>query len=279
MFQEPSNSRQMAVQSIKDPSSQYFSDTAEFITDNYNHEDPSIIYTETNLPGAGWQSDLADVSLSVKCDCVSGCGQNCACVKYSGGSVNYVNNLLNFEKIIANPFVLECNGLCRCAEDCGNRLVQFGPREDLVVVRTDKKGYGLKTEKSMERGSFVCEYAGELIGKEEARKRAQFDGKNYIFVLKEHFFNSVQETIVDPTCIGNIGRYINHSCAPNCAIVPVRVSSPIPRLAVFALCNIGAGEEITYDYSSGGVGLGTSPCFCGTIACRGFLPFDEDLLK
>lgn len=269
----------MAVQPIEVESCQYSSEMAESSTDNYNHDEPSLIYTETNLPGAGWSTEFSDVSLCVKCNCVSNCRQNCDCIKYSGVSVNYVNNLLDFEKVATNPYVLECNDLCGCAMDCGNRLVQFGPRKDLVVFKTNKKGYGLKTEKFIERGSFVCEYAGELIGKEEAKKRAQFDGKNYIFVLKEHFVSCVQETIVDPTCIGNIGRYINHSCEPNCVIVPVRVSSPIPRLGVFAVHNVEAGNEITYDYSSGGSGLGSTPCCCNTNACRGFLPFDEDLLK
>ncbi|XP_054288030.1 histone-lysine N-methyltransferase SETMAR-like [Macrosteles quadrilineatus] len=178
--------------------------------------------------------------------------------------------------------------------DCGNRLVQFGPRRHLLVFETDVKGFGLKTDVFVDCGSFVCEYAGELISREEAKRRSRNDSINYIFVLivyfvpssisrscgeKEHYVNSTTETIVDPTCVGNIGRYIKHSCQPNAAIVPVRIDSPISRLAVFSVRDIQAGEEITYDYASGGSGIGKTSCLCGTAKCRGFLPFDKDLLN
>ena len=36
-------------------------------------------------------------------------------------------------------------------------------------------------------------------------------------------------TIVDPTVLGNIGRYLNHSCCPNLAMLPVRVDCMVPR--------------------------------------------------
>ncbi|KAF2360216.1 Pheromone shutdown TraB [Trinorchestia longiramus] len=57
-------------------------------------------------------------------------------------------------------------------------------------------------------------------------------------------------TIIDPTYLGNIGRYMNHSCEPNVHVVPVRVNSMVPLAAMFALRHIQAGEELVYDYSS-----------------------------
>lgn len=246
--------------------------------DNYAHESPAIFYTETNIPGSGFDSALLDDSLYVKCTCSSVCGEGCACVSFSGTHINYDNSLITDEKLTSNSFILECNEFCECSSTCGNRLVQFGPREHLSVFQTDVRGLGLKTDAFVKRGSFICEYAGELISSEVAKRRAQRDGVNYIFVLKEHFSGSVTETIVDPTSIGNIGRYINHSCQPNAAIVPVRIDSPVPKLAVFATQDILAGEEVTYDYASGGCGVGTKPCYCGAHKCRKFLPFDKNLL-
>jgi len=196
----------------------------------------------------------------------------------SGGGANYINNLLTDKKLSTGSFILECNEYCECARSCGNRLVQLGPRRFLSVFQTGERGWGLRTERFIQKGSFVCEYAGEIIGKEEAKRRAKLDGVNYIFVLKEHFFNSVTETVIDPTCIGNIGRYINHSCQPNCIVIPVRVDSPVPRLGIFAVTDIRAGEEITYDYSSGRSEIGSAPCLCKTEKCLGFLPFEKDLL-
>lgn len=252
---------------------------AEANMDVYAHESSTIFYTDTNIPGSGFDPALLDQSLCVKCTCSLVCGEGCVCVAFSGAQTNYDKSLLiTREKLTSNSFILECNEFCECSATCGNRLVQFGPRENLSVFSTDLRGLGLKTNTFVRSGSFICEYAGEVIGREEAKRRARRDCVNYIFVLREHSSVSVTETIVDPTSIGNIGRYINHSCHPNAAIVPVRVDSPVPRLAVFAVEDILAGEEITYDYSSGGSGLGTNPCHCGTRQCRKFLPFDKNLL-
>ena len=90
----------------------------------------------------------------------------------------------------------------------------------------------------------------------------------------------VLRTIVDPARVGNAGRFINHSCAPNLAPHPVRVGSLVPRLALFATRDLEAGEELTFAYgdatsppdSTGSAAL--RPCLCGAAACRGTLPFD-----
>ena len=41
-----------------------------------------------------------------------------------------------------------------------------------------------------------------------------------------------------PLALGNIGRYLNHSCDPNLVMVPVRTSSAVPHLALFAARDI-----------------------------------------
>ena len=101
-----------------------------------------------------------------------------------------------------------------------------------------------------------------------------------------------QLTIVDPTVIGNIGRYLNHSCRPNCRLVPVRTASLVPHLALFTSRQVAAGEELTFDYGEpggggggegvlrpgGGAALGRTFCRCGAAECRGHLPYDAELL-
>jgi len=166
-------------------------------------------------------------------------------------------------------------------------VVQKGPRSGLEIFDCGPcKGLGLRTKLSIPKGGFICEYAGEVIGKAEALKRfesAVLKGfMNYIFILRENTSTDVIETIVDPTVIGNIGRYINHSCNPNSAIVPVRVNSAVPKLAIFAVRDIAAGEEITFDYSGGKTqnssqAVNRKSCFCGSATCSKFLPFDESL--
>ena len=156
------------------------------------------------------------------------------------------------------------------------------------------------TKYTLTEGQFVCEYAGEVLGREVAKARAlrqTAEGKaNYILVLREHAGGTeVARTIVDPTVIGNIGRYLNHSCAPNLTMLPIRVDSTVPRLALFASRDILEGEELCFDYGSpegraedGGEvqkevedknGPPRCACNCGAVNCRGLLPYDPELLS
>ena len=113
------------------------------------------------------------------------------------------------------------------------------------------KGFGLFACEDVQKLAFVCEYAGEVVGVSEACKRMGWGdgGMNYLIVLREHCATGVVLTCVDPRCMGNIGRFANHSCNPNLLMVPVRVDNSVPRLALFARRDITAGEELTFDYS------------------------------
>jgi histone-lysine N-methyltransferase SETMAR len=86
--------------------------------------------------------------------------------------------------------------------------------------------------------------------------------------------------------IGNIGRYINHSCQPNAIVVPVRSDSPVPKLCIFALKVIHIGEEVIFDYGGGNSDEGHPMpsqllerkfCCCGAQLCTKYLPYDETL--
>ena len=51
---------------------------------------------------------------------------------------------------------------------------------------------------------------------------------------------------------GSLARLINHSCDPNLFIQPVCVGHTdfrFPRLCLFAMDNIPAGVELTWDYA------------------------------
>jgi uncharacterized protein len=65
------------------------------------------------------------------------------------------------------------------------------------------------------------------------------------------------------------GRYINHSCDPNCGVTP--------SLDLIAIKNIQEGEELTYDYSTTMLERDwTMECKCGTARCRKvIMDFDQ----
>jgi uncharacterized protein len=56
---------------------------------------------------------------------------------------------------------------------------------------------------------------------------------------------------------------VNHSCDPNCEIDEVE-----GHIFIKTLRNLGAGEELTYDYWLYD-GDDEAPCHCGSKSCRG----------
>ena len=145
------------------------------------------------------------------------CRDNCSHLVMSGGQ-HYSNSRLTDPS--SNKPILECNDNCDCeAARCDNRLVQAGPCTDLTVLQVEAKGWGVLTTRDLHQGQFVCEYAGEVIGEEEARARwrrqLQLQLSNYIMVVREYSGTSLaSKTFIDPT-----GNTENNACEP----VPVLI--------------------------------------------------------
>ena len=267
-----------------------------------------------NIPGAGLDpTDFEDVihgcTCSVSCEAdttavtqsdnlQTGQSLSCTCLRRLGHVYDENGCLTSLSRDNPNllPLLTECNSRCSCSYTCKNRTVQKGIRYKLEVFKHVQKGLCLRTLESIKELTFICEYAGEVISQEEAKHRAlqQTDkDMNYIFVLNEHFASGPLVTCVDPCKLGNIGRFLNHSCEPNAFIIPIRVENMVPKLCVFALRDISSGEEITYDYGSNNtenmhdVQTGTSSeetfpghtCHCLSDNCKGFLPFDSTIFR
>uniref|UniRef100_A0A3Q4B841 Uncharacterized protein n=1 Tax=Mola mola TaxID=94237 RepID=A0A3Q4B841_MOLML len=219
---------------------------------------PEYQYSPDNIQGPGCTIDVSEVTLP-GCSCLShSCfTDSCSCLQAHGQAYSSNGTLLKLSRTdsgYCSP-VFECNALCTCSDACSNRVVQRGLRVRLEVFSTNNKGWGVRTLEALPHGTFVCEYAGEVISFEEARRR-QWAQKsmenNYIIAVREHAgTGSITETFVDPAVVGNVGRFLNHSCQPNLLMQPVRVHSVVPRLALFAGRDINAQEELTFDYSGG----------------------------
>ncbi|XP_073946223.1 histone-lysine N-methyltransferase SETMAR-like [Choristoneura fumiferana] len=273
----------------------------KIMKDEYGHVNCTVMYVEENIPGTIEDTDEYtnlitnfNSQLTDHCNCDTNCVKNtCKCLSRSGGA-NYEfrdedqspHILLNFKKYTGSSIsfpLMECNSLCKCSEYCGNRVVQKGPIKCLVVkpCTVSSKGMGLFTSKAIPKGTFICEYAGEVITPQQAAMRNQMNFEqgrmNYIFCLNEFSNSTLTQTIVDPSNFGNIGRYINHSCEPNCFIVPVRVESPLPKLAIFSNVDIPSNSEITFNYGSHIMNLSKSiknrkKCLCEKKNCIGYMP-------
>jgi hypothetical protein len=105
------------------------------------------------------------------------------------------------------------------------------------------------------RGAFIVEYSGERVPTREAKARERTNGARYMFEINSRW-------TVDGSPRSNIGRYANHSCAPN-AESAVRRGKVILR----AITAIEPGEEITYDYGPEYFDLFIRPKGCRCAKC------------
>ncbi|CAG9559091.1 unnamed protein product [Danaus chrysippus] len=122
-------------------------------------------------------------------------------------------------------------------------------REDgLQVAYFKDKGRGVVATKAFQRGEFVVEYAGELVGVAEARERERLYAQDptkgcymYYFRLQD------QQYCIDATSeSGRLGRLVNHSRTGNLVTKALWVDGP--RLVLVAGTDVQPGDELTYDY-------------------------------
>ncbi|KAH3744725.1 Histone-lysine N-methyltransferase SETD1B-A [Pelomyxa schiedti] len=156
--------------------------------------------------------------------------------------------------------------------DCRNENFQSDQlasrKKKLKFARSKIHEWGLFTMEPIEKEDLVIEYIGEIIRqktadtREQRNNRAGLGGSSYMFRIDD-------EVIIDATWKGNLARFINHSCSPNCyaKIIPFEGTK---KIVIYAKYPIDVGEEITYDYKFNPEEEKV-PCFCGSLKCRGTL--------
>jgi histone-lysine N-methyltransferase SETD2/UMP-CMP kinase len=76
--------------------------------------------------------------------------------------------------------------------------------------------------------------------------------------------------VIDPTYCGNIARFMNHSCEPNCVTRKWTVFKET-MVGIFAKRDIKEDEELTFDYQFDSFKTPFTKCYCGASKCKGFL--------
>lgn len=150
--------------------------------------------------------------------------------------------------------IFECNTKCKCDKSCSNRAIQRGRNSRLEIFRTEMsgKGWAVRTLDPIMRGQFITQYTGEIISLSEAEKRPT----TYLYDLGSSLDDNENEFtyVVDANQFGNVARFINHSCEPNCRAVFAWIDSYdrlLPLIALFAIKPIRPNDELTYDYGMG----------------------------
>jgi histone-lysine N-methyltransferase SUV39H len=156
---------------------------------------------------------------------------------------------------------------------------------------------GVRSPEDIRKGQFVDRYVGELITAEETeRRRQQSDiaAKKDVYLFELDKFKddadrdpSLAETVfVDGEYESGPSRFINHSCDPNLRIfarVGDHATKRFHDLAFFAIKDIPADTELTFDYVDGedekleeekkdpSQKKEMTRCLCKSKKCRGYL--------
>ncbi|KAK7487946.1 hypothetical protein BaRGS_00020847 [Batillaria attramentaria] len=138
------------------------------------------------------------------------------------------------------------------------------------LLRFAKSGihdWGLFALEPVAADEMVIEYVGDKVRQSVADLREkQYEqsgiGSSYLFRV-DH------ETIIDATMMGNLARFINHSCNPNCYAKIITMESQ-KKIVIYSKRDIDVNEEITYDYKFP-IEDQKIPCMCGAPNCRGTL--------
>ena len=130
-----------------------------------------------------------------------------------------------------------------------SKTVSARPR--IARRRSGIAGWGVFAREPISKNKRIIDYAGELVHNRlsEAREeRYMKEGCVWVFRLNRNWSR-------DGNVDGNIARFINHACKPNCWFEVVDKT-----VWIRALRTIQDGEEITFDYSI--EGEKTIPCRC-----------------
>ncbi|KAH6830850.1 hypothetical protein C2S53_005774 [Perilla frutescens var. hirtella] len=212
----------------------------------------------------------------IGCNCIDGCSdsEQCPCVIKNGGEIPF-NEKGAILRAMPNKVVHECGPSCKCPPSCMNRVSQHGPRYRFEIFKTKSMGWGVRSRDYILRGSFICEYVGELLGDQEADQRIGND--EYLFDISQSRDLKDDGFALDAGKYGNVARFINHSCSPNVfsqEIIYDNNDKRMPRIMFFAGKNIPPKQELRYDYNykenrvrDENGNIKEKACHCGSQKC------------
>ncbi|KAF1752021.1 hypothetical protein GCK72_018575 [Caenorhabditis remanei] len=211
----------------------------------------------------------------------------------------YSNNNIKQKGSLTDGDVCNCEGGIpnRCTEDsdcisvatnyecppsctdggkiCNNRKIStayINPKIELL--ETTFKGIGVFAKEDIANGEFLAEYAGDIIDKEEKKRRLDVISKSRDFQANHYMLDLVHGKTIDAAIRGNISRYMNHSCEPNSGVF--QMSIPLNKQGTYydtrgyvkTIKNIKKGDEITFCYEMDD--LDNLPvCRCESVNCTG----------
>lgn len=177
-----------------------------------------------------------------------------------------------------------CDEDCRCkADKCENRLSQPLP---IRIFQTKSTGWGVKATTAIPAGKFVIEYVGDVVPEDTYKDRYTKKYKNqecayalymdkggfltifYVHLFPQFiYFLSFTGYVIDAHVCGNLSRFVNHGCSPNCEIRKLYIKG-LPIMAIYTMVDVPAGAELTFKYDFRNYGEPID-CKCESEHCTG----------
>ena len=148
------------------------------------------------------------------------------------------------------------------------------PRK-IEARKSDIHGNGVFALAAIRKGERIVEYKGKRRTHDEVDADEEGDvesGHTFLFTLNDDY-------VVDANVDGNIARWINHRCDPNCESEieeDAKDRRHKDKVFIHAIRDIKPGEELAYNY---GIVLVDEPhnaknkklwaCRCGSKHCTG----------
>ncbi|GAA5985214.1 hypothetical protein JCM11641_003634 [Rhodosporidiobolus odoratus] len=214
---------------------------------------PECTYANKKLGDMAYYDEDAQ-----RCDCTyhpTEADEEQACGDHS----NCMNRLMQIECM---------KGDCKCGRHCQNQRFQKKQYAPITIVQTEKKGFGVRAEEDMPADTFVYEYLGEVIGPQPFQRKM----KEYATEGIKHFYFMAldKDVFIDATKKGGKGRFLNHSCNPNCVVAKWTVGRKM-RMGIFTKRAIQKHEELTFNYNVDRYGHSAQECYCGEPNCVGYI--------
>lgn len=120
----------------------------------------------------------------------------------------------------------------------------------IIIKETGKYGKGLFAAEDIHKGEIIADWVDGKVSEADKCSDLPKEVRDYAIQFEEHKWIDTESA----------GRFINHSCEPNCGVNG--------NLKIVAMRDIKKGEELTYDYEMTEDSDWKMECKCGSNNCR-----------
>ena len=181
------------------------------------------------------------------------------------------DELFGCGKCLNKIIFTECDENCICGISCRNRKFQKHEYAEVYPIKTENRGWGLCAGTFLPKDTFIMQYIGEIYSLDSEygeKKMKEYKDKTCTYLMG--LPNNNRHEVIDPTKNGNMARFINHSCDPNCETRKWHVKGEL-CIGIFAKKDIKEDEELTFNYDFDLNKTRYQRCLCGSKNCRGYL--------